>query len=180
MSSPHLLRPFPSRQLGLIEGDDRVVVFGVLGGRRLGSTILVHSPTLLLRLDQLNDGVELVVFVEDSPPDAATVATVDDMLAAMGSEDGLVQFQVAAEAIKLTKGDASRSQNLIDQQFIGQHFIDLGIDRSTLVSFRPPEVLRTSALVAAVTKPPTELWVNPAGLIVASGGTIAIHPNLVS
>jgi len=65
MSSPHLLRPFPSRQLGLIEGDDRVVVFGVLGGRRLGSTILVHSPTLLLRLDQLNDGVDLVVFVED-------------------------------------------------------------------------------------------------------------------
>jgi hypothetical protein len=175
MSSPHLLRPFPSRQLGLIEGDDRVVVFGVLGGRRLGSTILVHSPTLLLRLDQLNDGVELVVFVEDSPPDAATVATIDDMLAAMGSEDGLVQFHVAAEAIKLTRGDASRSQH-----FIGQHFIDRGIDRSTLVSFRPPEVLRASALVAAVTKPPTELWVNPAGLIAASGGTIAFHPNLVS
>ena len=170
MSSPHLLRPFPSRQLGLIEGDNRVVVFGVLGGRRLGSTILVHSPTLLLRLDQLNDGVELVVFVEDSPPDSATVATIDDMLAAMGSEDGLVQFQVAAEAIKLTKGDASLSQNLIRQ----------GIDRSTLVSFRPPEVLRASALVAAVTKPPTELWVNPAGLIAANGGKIAIHPNLVS
>ncbi|HUP16637.1 MAG TPA: hypothetical protein VM848_11385 [Acidimicrobiia bacterium] len=166
MSSPHLLRPFPSRQLGLIEGDDRVVVFGVLGGRRLGSTILVHSPTLLLRLDQLNDGVELVVFVEDSPPDAATVATIDDMLAAMGSEDGLVQFQVAAEAIKLTKEDASRSQ----------HFIGQGIDRSTLVSFRSPEVLRASALVAAVTEPPTELWVNPAGLIAASGGTIGIHP----
>ena len=167
MSSPHLLRPFPSRQLGLIEGDDRVVVFGVLGGRRLGSTILVHSPTLLLRLDQLNDGVELVVFVEDSPPDAATI---DAMLAAMGSEDGLVQYQVAAEAIKVTKRDASQSQ----------HFIGSGIDRSTLVSFRPPEVLRASALVAAVAKPPAELWVNPAGLIAASGGTIAIHPNLVS
>lgn len=170
MSSPDLLRPFPSRQLGLVEGDDRVVVFGVLGGRRLGSTILVHSPTLLLRLDQLNDGVELVVFVEDSPPDGATVATIDDMLAAMGSEDGLVQFQVAAEAIKLTKGDAPQSQ----------HFIDSGIDRSTLISFRPPEVLRASALVAAVAKPPAELWVNPAGLIAASGGTIAIHPNFVS
>jgi hypothetical protein len=166
MSSPHLLRPFPSRQLGLIEGDERVVVFGVLGGRRLGSTILVHSPTLLLRLDQLNDGVELVVFVEDSPPDAAAVATIDDMLAAMGSEDGLVQFQLAAEAIKLTRGDASRSQ----------HFIGHAIDRSTLVSFRPPEVLRAAALVAAVTKPPSELWVNPAGLVAASGGTIATHP----
>jgi hypothetical protein len=167
MSSPHLLRPYPSRQLGLIEGDDRVVVFGVLGGRRLGSTILVHSPTLLLRLDQLNGGVELVVFVEDTPPDAATVATIDDMLAAMGSEDGLVQFQLAAEAIKLTRGDASRSQ----------HFIGHAIDRSTLVSFRPPEVLRAAALVAAVTKPPSDLWVNPAGLVAASGGTIAIYPH---
>jgi hypothetical protein len=170
MSSPHLLRPFPSRQLGLIEGGDRVVVFGVLGGRRLGSTILVHSPTLLLRLDQLSDGVELVVFVEDSPPDSATVATIDDMLAAMGSEDGLVQFQLAAEAIKLTRSDAPHSQ----------HFIGHAIDRSTLVSFRPPEVLRAAALVAAVTKPPSELWVNPAGLVAASGGTIATHPRPLS
>lgn len=170
MSSPHLLRPFPSRQLGLIEGDDRVVVFGVLGGRRLGSTILVHSPTLLLRLDQLNEAVELVVFVEDSPPDAATIATIDDMLAAMGPEDGLVQFQLAAEAVKLTK--ASQAHTL--------HFIGQGIDRSTLVSFRPPEVLRAAALVAAVSEPPTELWVNPAGLVAASGGTIATHPKLVS
>jgi hypothetical protein len=166
MSSPHLLRPFPSRQLGLIEGDDRVVVFGVLGGRWLGSTILVHSPTLLLRLDQLTDEVELVVFVEDSPPDAATVATIDDMLAAMGSEDGLVQVQVAAEAVKLTRADASGSQ-----QFIGQ-----GIDRSTLVSFRPPEVLRATSLVAAMTRPPSELWVNPAGLVVGNGGRIATYP----
>jgi len=166
MSSPHLLRPFPSRQLGLIEGDDRVVVFGVLGGRRLGSTLLVHSPTLLFRLDHLTDGVELVVFVEDSPPDAATVATIDDMLATMGSEDGFVQFQLAAEAIKLTRGDGPGSQ-----RFVGQ-----GIDRSTLVSFRPPEVLRASALVAAVTEPPTDLWVNPAGLVAANGGRIATYP----
>lgn len=166
MSSPHLLRPFPSRQLGLVEGDDRVVVFGVLGGRRLGSTILVHSPTLLLRLDQLTDEVELVVFVEDSPPDAATVATIDDMLASMGSEDGLVQFQVAAEAVKLTKADVSGSQ----------HFIGQGVDRSTLVSFRPPEVLRAAALVAAVTRPPSELWVNPAGLVAGNGGRIATYP----
>jgi len=166
VSGPHLLRPFPSRQLGLIKGGDRVVVFGVHGGRRLGSTVLVHSPTLLLSLQQLSDAVELVVFVEDSPPDAATVATIDDMLAAMGPEDGLVQFQLASEAIKLTRGDAARSQ----------HFIGSAIDRSTLVSFRPPEVLRAAALVAAVTKPPSQLWVNPAGLVAASGGTIATHP----
>ena len=166
MSSPHLLRPFPSQQLGLIEGADRVVVFGVLGGRRLGSTVLVHSPTLVTRLHQVSDAVELVVFVEDSPPDAATVATIDDMLEAMGPEDGLVQFHLAAEAVKLTRVDAAGSQ-----PFVGH-----AIDRSTLVSFRPPEVLRAAALVAAFTKPPSELWVDPAGLIAASGGVIAIHP----
>ena len=166
MSSPHLLRPFASRQLGLIEGGDRVVVFGVLGARRLGSTVLVHSPTLMFRLHQLDEAVELVVFVEDSPPEAATVATVDEMLATMGPEDGLVQFHLAAEAVKLIRGDAARSQD----------FIGHAIDRSTLVSFRPPEVLRTAALVAAVAIPPSELWVNPAGLVAASGGTIATHP----
>lgn len=155
-----MLRPFPSRQLGLIEGDDRVVVFGVLGGRRVGPTILVHTPTLLLRLDHLADDVELVVFVEDSPPDAATVATIDDMLAAMGSEDGLVQYQMAAEAIKMTRGQ----------------ILSRGIDRSSLVSFRPPEVLRTAALVAAVANPPSELWVNPAGLVAANGGRIETYP----
>lgn len=166
MSSPHLLRPFPARQLGLIEGGDRVVVFGALGGRRLGSTVLVHSPTLRLRLQQLSEAVELVVFVEDSPPDAATVATVKDMLAAMGPEDGLVQFQLVAEAIKLTRDDPARSQR----------FIDHAIDRSTLVSFRPPEVLRSAVLVAAVAQTPSELWVNPAGLVAASGGIIATYP----
>ena len=170
MSSPHLLRPFPSQQLGLIEGGDRVVVFGVLGGRRLGSTVLVHSPTLVVRLHQLSDAVELAVFVEDSAPDAATVATIDDMLEAMGPEDGIVQFHLAAEAVKLTRGDAAGSQ-----PFVGH-----AIDRSTLVSFRPPEVLRAAALVAAVTRPPSELWVNPAGLVAASGGVIAIHPRPLS
>ena len=132
----------------------------------MGSTVLVHSPTLLLHLQRLSPAVELVVFVEDSPPDASTIATVDEMLAVMGPEDGLVQFQLAAEAIKLTSYDAARSQHLIGQ----------AMDRSTIVSFRPPEVLRAAALVAAVAKPPSELWVNPAGLVATRGGIIATFP----
>ena len=132
--------------------------------------MLVHSPTLLLRLQQLSEAVEVVVFVEDSPPDAATIATVKDMLAAMGPEDGLVQFQVVAEAIKLARDDAARSQR----------FVDHAIDRSTLVSFRPPEVLRAAVLVAAVAKTPAELWVNPAGLVAANGGIIATYPRPLS
>lgn len=147
-------------------------MFGVLGGRRLGPTILVHSPTLLLRLDQLADDVELVAFVEDSPPDAATIATIDDMVATISAEDdGLVRFQMAAEAIKLTgeefPGGTAAGPALL---------ITGGIDRSTLVSFRPPELLRAFALVAAVARPPSDLWVNPAGLVVANGGRIDLYP----
>lgn len=146
----------------------------------MGPTILVHSPTLLLRLDQLDDAVEVVVFVEDSPPAAATVAIIGDMLAAMGSEDGLVQFEVAAEAIKLTRGPAVRDSTPKTGRTPGSPvFINHGIDRSTLISFRPPEVLRASALVAAVTIPPSELWVNPAGLIAARGGRIETYPRML-
>jgi hypothetical protein len=113
-----------------------------------------------MRLEQLGREIELVVFVEGSPPDAATVATVDEMLAAIGAEDGLVQYEMVTEAIKLTRGQ----------------LLSRGIDRSTLVSFRPPEVLRTTALAAAVVKPPSELWVNPAGLVAARGGRIETYP----
>ena len=180
MPSPDLLRVIPSRELGLSADIDRVIVFGVLGGRRLGPTILVHLPTLLLRLDQLADAVDLVVFAEDSSFDAANVATITDMLAAMGSEDGLVQFQVPAEAMKLTRaavsGDRTPPTDVPPDSLV---FIRHGIDRSKLVSFRPPEVLRASALVAAVKIPPSELWVNPAGLIAARGGRIETYPRPV-
>jgi len=176
MSSSDLLRMIPSRELGLSADNDRVVVFGVLGGKRLGPTILVHAPTLLLRLDQLTDVVKVVVFVEDSSLDAAIVATINDMLAAMGSEDGLVQFEVPAEAMKLTRAPASVDRPPTTN-IAGSHvFIRHGIDRSKLVSFRPPEVLRASALLAAVTIPLSELWVNPAGLIAARGGRIETFP----
>ena len=181
MASPDLLRVIPSRKLGLSADNDRVVVFGVLGGRWLGPTILVHSPTLLLRLDQVADAVDLVAFVEDSSFDAANVATITDMLAVMGSEDGLVQFQVPAEAMKLTRAAGSRDGTPpTDGVAPGSPvFIRHGIDRSKLVSFRPPEVLRASALVSAVKIPPSELWVNPAGLIAARGGRIETYPRPV-
>ena len=164
-----LLRPFTSKDLE--RSHDRVVVFGVLGGRRSGSTVLVHSPALLVRLNELADDVERVVFVEGSSPDATTLSTIDAMLSAMGPEDGLVRFQMSAEAIKLTKerhmdGTTLRPAVLIDR----------GVDRSTVVSFRPPEILRISALAAALAKPPAEDWVDPAGLIVANGGWIETYP----
>ncbi|HSL24703.1 MAG TPA: hypothetical protein VLA54_00365 [Acidimicrobiia bacterium] len=160
MTSPHLLRPFPSRQLGLVEGDDRTMAFGVLGGRRAGVTVLVHVPTLLRRMNDLAPDIGVVVFFEDATPDAATVARIDDMLAALGAEDGLVQFQMAAEAIKLREGD----------------LLVRSVDRSQLVSFRPPEVLKRKALERALEPPPPDLWVDPAGLVAHAGGRIGLFP----
>jgi hypothetical protein len=116
--------------------------------------------------------VERVVFIDGSSLGAATVATIDAMLGAMGPEDGLVQFEMAAEAIKLTRelqidGTEPEEAPLL---------IYRGVDRSTVLSFRPPEVLRASALLAALATPPSEAWVNPAGLVVANGGRIETYP----
>ena len=168
MASSDLLRPLSEHEFA--GSNDRVVVFGVLGGRRSGPTLLVHSPALLVRLDQLDDDVEGVVFVEGSSPDAATLVTIDSMLRAIGPQDGLVQFRLAAEAIKLTK----EPQVGVTPQL--PFLIERGLDRSNVVSFRPPELLRTSALLAALAKQPSEEWVDPAGLIVANGGWIGTYP----
>lgn len=168
MSSPDLLRPLSSQGLS----NDRVVVFSVSGGRWSGPTLLVNSPALRFRLDELADVVERVVFVEDSTFDAALLATIDAMLAALGPEDGLVQFEMAAEAIKLTR-QPSNGMPLETPLFISH-----GVDRSTVVSFGPPEVLRVSALLDALATPPSESWVDPAGLIVANGGRIETYPRL--
>ena len=169
MTGSNLLRPL---ELEVAGSNDRVVVFGVLGGRRSGPTLLVHSPALLVRLDQLDDDVERVVFVEGLSPDAATLAIIDSMLRVIGPQDGLVQFQMAAEAIKLTK----------ERQVVGvtpqlPFLIERGVDRSNVVSFRPPELLSTSALLAALAKPPSKEWVDPAGLITANGGWIETYPS---
>lgn len=168
MPSPHLLR-LESHKLE----NDGVVVFGVLGGRRTGPTLLVHRPTLLGHLEGWDDDLGRVVFVQGSAPDATMLATIDAMLIAMGSEDGLVRFEVAAEAIKLTR--APQVDGLAPQLPV---LIERGVDRSTVVSFRPPELLRTSALLAALAMPPSDEWVNPAGLIVANGGRIETYPRI--
>jgi hypothetical protein len=167
MSSSELLHMFPAEQLGPIKGRDRVVVFGVLGDRRLGPTILVHAPTLRLSLDQLANDVQRVVFIEGSSLDPTTISTIAEMLEAMGSEDGLVRFETAAEAIKLISGNLSGEPAPI---------ISRGIERSSVISFRPPEVLRRSSLVAAVSGSRSEPWVDPAGLVAANGGRIQTYP----
>lgn len=158
--SPHLLRPFNSRQLSLVEGDGRVVVFSVLGGRCAGPSVMVHAPTLVRRVSDLPRSIATVVFVDEPVPDASTVSTIDDMLAAYEGLDAdvLVQYVAAMEAVKRVDGDELAE----------------GIDRSSLVAIRCPEVTDRQALDQAVSRITEELWVSPTALVAAIGGKVAL------
>ncbi|HEX7099289.1 MAG TPA: hypothetical protein VF377_08600 [Acidimicrobiia bacterium] len=157
MVSPHLLRPYTSRQLSLISGDGQVMVFAVLGGRFAGPTVLVHHPTLLHRMDTLPRHIRTVVFIDEPIPDAATVALVDDMVDVFEQleVDALAQHVPASEAVKRVHG----------------RLIQEGVDRSKLAAVRSPEVIRREALERAL--PTTsQQWVSPTYLVAASGGSV--------
>lgn len=160
MASPHLLRPFSSRQLSLVAGGGGVMCFGVLGGRYAGSTVQVHAPTLSLRVAQLPRDVHTVVFFDDPMPDGATVATIDDMLTEYEAVDVdvLVQSRAATEAVKRVDGTV----------------IAEGIERSTLVSVRCPEVMDRAILTRAVDGIAERQWVNPTALMSEVGARISI------
>ena len=161
MTSPHLLRPFTSRQLALVEGDGRVMAFGVLGGRYVGPSVQVHAPTLIKRVRDLPRSIDTVVFFDEPVPDAAMVSTIDDMLAAYAQleVDVLVPYVAATEAVKRVQGEV----------------VAEGIDRSSLVSIRCPEIIDRSVLDRTVTALGDELWVNPTALIAGRGGRIELY-----
>jgi len=163
MASPHLLRPFTSRQLSLVEGDGRVMAFGVLGGRYAGSTVQVHAPTLALRVTQLPASISTVVFFDDPMPDGATVATIDDMLAEYEhiETDVLVQHVAATEAVKRVEDG----------------FVREGIDRSRLVALRCPEVMDRALLTRAIETIGEHTWVNPTALMAGIGARLALFGN---
>ncbi len=161
MSSPHLIRPYTSRQLSLVEGDGRVVAFGVLGGRYAGPAVEVHALTLARRVRELPGEISTVVFFDDPVPDAATVALIDDMLAsfAVRSTDVLARHAPVTEAVKRVERGA----------------IAEGIDRATLVALRCPEVIDKAALRRAVELIGDRTWVNPATLVAEAGGRIQAY-----
>ncbi len=154
-----MLRPFNSRQLHLVEGGGRVVVFSVLGGRYAGPSVMVHVPTLVHRVLELPRSIATVVFVDEPVPDPSTVWTIDHMIAAFEEldADALVQYVAAMEAVKRANGDV-----LVE-----------GIERSSLLAIRSPEVIDRRALDEAVSRITGELWVSPTALVAASGGKIA-------
>jgi len=159
--SPHMLRPFSSRQLGLVEGDGCVVVFGVLGGRYAGPSAMVHAPTLMRRMSDLPRSIATVVYIDKPVPDASTVSTIDDMIAAFDRLDAdvLVQYVAATEAVKR-----------VDDEKVVE-----GIDRTSLLAIRCPEVTDREALDRAVSRITDELWVSPTALIAAMGGKVALY-----
>lgn len=162
MTSPHLLRPFSSRQLSLVEGEGRVVAFGVLGGRYSGPSVEVHAPTLLRRVTELPRSIATVVFFDEPVPDGATVGTIDDMLAVYAETDDievLIQYVPATEAVK--RVDAG--------------VVEEGIDRSSLVAVRCPEVIDRRALEASLPGIEDRIWVNPTALVATAGGRVALY-----
>lgn len=161
MVSPHLLRPFSSRQLSLVSGEGRVLVFAVLGGRFVGSAVQAHAPTLARRVAELPGFVEVVAFIEESFPDGEVVARLDDMIATLiGSPaDAVVRRVEVSEAVKRVEGN----------RVVG------AVDRSLLVAVRSPEVVRRAALENAVGSIGEETWVGVTGLVVRSGGRVLLY-----
>jgi hypothetical protein len=156
-----MLRPFNSRQLSLVEGEGCVVAFAVLGGRYAGPSVQVHAPTLVRRVEELPRHIRTVVFFDEPVPDAATVSNIDDMLAVYDNLDVevLVPYVAATEAVKRVEGDV----------------VAEGIDRSSLVAIRCPEVIDRRILAKGVATLTDELWVNPASLAAIAGARIALY-----
>jgi 2-C-methyl-D-erythritol 4-phosphate cytidylyltransferase len=143
----------------LVEGDDAVVVFGVLGGRYAGPSMLAHLPTLVRRMSEVASDIQVVVFVDEPIPLPATVARIDDMLGVFEDAEAMVCFRRPTEALKEVAGGT----------------VVRGVDRSQLAAVVSPEVILRSSLQEALEQERPELWVNPTSLVAAIGGRIKLY-----
>lgn len=132
------------------------MVLSALGGRYLGPSLQVHAPTLISRVASTLARTDVVVFIDEPLPDAATVNVIESMLDEFASECGLVRSTAATEAVKRLEGGV----------------VAEGIDRSSLFSPRPPEIIRRACLDNAVMALTDEQWVSPSALVLARGGMI--------
>jgi len=135
-------------------------VFAVLGGKFAGPSVQVHVPTLARRVEQLPRDIHTVVFIDEPVPDGAIVATIEDMLSEFEQSpaDVLAHYVPATEAVKRVESDT----------------VVEGIDRSSLVSVRSPEVIRRAVLDRAVEKVGDLAWVNPTALAAATGAAVSL------
>lgn len=159
MSSPHLIRPYSAAQLGLVSGDETVVVFTVLGDRFSGPSVLVHVPTVRSRLEWLDSVVSTVVFVDEPVPDGATLSGIDDMLTVYADLDcdALARVVTSTEALKRVEHG---------------HIVG-AVDRSTVVAATCPEIVDRRRLESALSG--DEVWANPTAELARSGGIVRFY-----
>lgn len=132
------------------------MVVSALGSQHLEPSLHVHVPTLISRVASTLASTDVVVFIDEPLPDAATVHVIESMLDEFGSECGLVRSVAATEAVKRLEGGV----------------VAEGIDRSSLFSPRPPEIIRRACLDNAVMSLTDEQWVSPSALVLSHGGRI--------
>lgn len=129
-----------------------------LGGMYLGPSLQVHAPTLISRVRSTLSRTDITVFIDEPLPDAATVEVIESMLDTFDSGCVLVRSAAATEAVKR-----------LDAGVVAE-----GIDRSSLFSPRPPEIIRTRCLSAAVDRLEDEQWVSPSALVLAANGSVKV------
>lgn len=134
------------------------MVLAALGGRHSGSSLQVHAPTLISRIQTTLTRTDVVVFVDEPLPDEATIHVVETMLDHFGSECGLVRSVPVIEAIKRLQGGV----------------VAEGIDRSSLFYPKPPEIMRRTCLEKAILTLSQEQWVCPSAVLLSSGATIEV------
>lgn len=135
------------------------MVLAALGGRYLGPSLQVHAPTLLSRVASTVSRTDVVVFIDDPVPDHATISVVEAMLDELGDEAALVRSVPATEAVKRLGPDGVVAE---------------GIERPSLFSPKPPEVIRTWALARAVEHLGDEAWVCPSALVAGAGLSVRV------
>jgi hypothetical protein len=160
LSGPHLLRAYTAAQLGLVAGDERVTVLGATTGRFAGPSVLVHLPTARSCLAGLLREVETVVVTDEPHPDPATLSIIDDMLAEFPDTGAaaLTRWVPATEALKLERDGIIR----------------VGVDRSTVVAVRCPEVIDRDALTRALDTAGAGVWINPTAEVARIGGRVRL------
>jgi 2-C-methyl-D-erythritol 4-phosphate cytidylyltransferase len=137
------------------------MVLAILGGRYAGASPLIHFPTLARQVERLPAHITTCVFVDDLVPDAVDVETIEKMIAVFEASevDALARFAEATEAVK--RVDHGR--------------VVEGIERSELVTVRPPEVIDRAALESAIEDGAPRLWINASELVSQAGFSIGFY-----
>ena len=161
VASPHMLRPFDPRQLGVWADPSEVVVYAVMGNRYAGPTLLVHTPTLMQRLAQLSPSITTLVFLDEPFPAHSTVERVDRMLDQFRARevDALAGYVGATEALK--RVDAGRALS--------------SVDRSMVIAVSSPLVVSCAPLELALRElDDIPMWNCPFLLIARAGGSAGV------